>query len=847
MKNTFKRYSVTLFLLITLYGGFSQSSTQIFGTIKDHEGTPLENVLVQILSSQKNQLSNIQGEYTIEVEPNKNITILFRHISFEDTTISVKLSPNEKLKVDLRIKTVGMKLDPFDISARYNDGYERLDPKIRFNLPSPMGGAESVIKSYAGVSGVNELTSQYNVRGGNYDENLIYVNDIQIYRPFLIRSGNQEGLSFVNLDLTKSVKFSAGGFAAKYGDKMASVMDVEYKTPTEFGGSFSLGLLGGTGHIEGVVKNKKKKTDQVYKKKEPENVLTYLIGVRYKSNAYLLSFMETKGEYKPRFFDTQMLLDWKLNNKFSISLLSNFSINQYIYQPQNRETVFGSLENPKKFVVYYEGQEVDSYQNYLGGLTFTYKPTNLSTYKLIASSYYAKEKETYDILSQYWLKDVEIDLGSETESVINESTKRGVGSYREHARNYIEAVISSVDLRADHTIKKHFITWSLKVQNEIINDKIKEWTMYDSSGYVVPQIFLVPGQPVPLEHVSRLLSFGENNYLRSQNNIKTNRITGFVQDNWRIDGDSARFTLNGGVRFHYWDYNNEFTVSPRLGFMFKPRWKQDWSFWLKTGVYYQSPLYRELRRPDGTLNQNIKSQFSYQVLVSAEYNFVWWNRPFKFSSEAYYKYLDRLISYEVDNVRIIYSGENDAKGYAYGADMKLSGEFIKGLESWITFSLMKTEQDIYNDYYTDTLGNQIEIGYVPRPSDQRFAVNIFFQDHIPGYPQFRVHLNFVFSSGLPFVAPNAPNLLKSFRTPWYRRADLGFSYIFLQNNRDRSRDKIQLSKHVNVGAIYLEVFNLLDISNVSSYTWVPDLSGLVYPIPNSLTPRLINLKVALEF
>lgn len=833
---------LTFFLLFNI--GFAQSLTQLSGVIKDEMGNPIENVVVQVINSRSTVLTNLKGEYEVFVEPNKNLKILFRHISFADTTISVILANDEHKIIDLKIKTVGKKLDIVDVNAKHNDGYARIDPKIRFNLPSPMGGAESVIKSYAGVSGMNELTSQYNVRGGNYDENLIYVNEIQIYRPFLIRSGNQEGLSFVNLDLTKNVKFSAGGFAAKYGDKMSSVMDVEYKTPTQFGGSFSLGLLGGTGHIEGVVKRKKKK--EILNNKKTDNVLTYLVGVRYKSNAYILKFLETKGEYKPRFFDTQMLLDWKLNKKFSISFLSNFSVNQYIYQPQNRETLFGAFDQVKKFVVYYEGQEIDSYQNYLGGLTFTYNPTEYSSYKLIASSYYAKEKETYDILSQYWLKDVIIDLGSE-DPMANESTKRGVGSYREHARNYIEAVFSSIDLRADHIIKTHFVTWSIKVQNEIINDKIKEWTMYDSSGYVIPQTFLIPGQPVPLGHVSRLLTFGEDNYLRSQNNISTNRITGFVQDNWRIDGDSSRFTLNGGVRFHYWDYNNEFTVSPRFGLLYKPRWKQDWSFWLKTGVYYQSPLYRELRRPDGTLNPNIKSQFSYQVLLSADYDFVWWNRPFKFTAETYYKYLDNLISYEIDNVRIIYSGENDAKGYAYGADMKLSGEFIKGLESWITLSLMKTEQDIYNDFYTDTLGNQVEIGYVPRPSDQRFVVNLFFQDHVPGYPQFRVHLNFVFSSGIPFVAPNAPNLLKSFRTPWYRRADLGFSYIFLQKNRDRSRDKLQVSKHINSGAIYLEVFNLLDIANVSSYSWIPDISGVVYAIPNSLTPRLINLKVAIEF
>ncbi len=833
----------TKYLLILLVASLSWASLQaqnkgkVYGTIKNQNNEPLENVPIFTKPEGNSTFSNANGTYEISIHANQKVELVFKVFALEDTSIFVQVASGEALLLDLNVFTTNEKLNPFVINAKPIDGYVRIKPEIRFNLPSPMGGAESIIKMFAGVSSPNELTSQYSVRGGNYDENLIYVNDIQIYRPFLIRSGNQEGLSFVNLDLTQSVKFSAGGFTSEYGDKMASVMDVEYKTPKKFGGSFSFGLLGGSAHLEGVVKDKSKKRD----------VFTYIVGSRFKSNAYLLSVLDTKGEYKPRFFDTQMLLNWNVSDSLSISFLGNFSLNQYLYVPKNRETYFGTLENVKKFVVYYEGQEVDQYQNYLGGLTLTYKTHKNSIYKAIVSSYFAKEKETYDILSQYWLKDVEIDLGSSGESAAQETTTRGVGSFREHARNSINAMITSIDLRAKYFIQNHILYFGVKAQNEILIDKIKEWSFYDSSGYIVPSINTIPGEIVPLDDPSRVIFFGEGNYLNSKNTLKTNRISGFIQDIWRTDFDSTKLSINYGFRFNYWDFNNELTVSPRVNVMLIPNWKRSWTFWFKTGIYYQSPFYRELRRPDGSLNENIKSQFSYQALLSADYDFVIWNRPFVFTTEAYYKYLDNLISYQIDNVRIIYSGENDSKGYATGIDMRLSGEFIKGLESWIALSIMKTAQDFYGDFTTDSLGNQTEIGYVPRPSDQRFGINLFFQDHIPGYPNLRVHLNFVFSSGLPFVAPNAGSIEEYFRTPWYKRVDLGFSYIFLQNKRDRLQDRWKFLNNFNNAAIYLEVFNLFDISNVSSYSWIPDLAGNIYAIPNYLTTRLINLKFAIEF
>lgn len=800
------------------------------GIVQDAESYPIENAVVRMTDADLQTMTNEHGQFTLTVPQNRELKLFVQHLSHHDTIVSIPSSHKSSETIVIVLRTVGERLETVNIVSESKSGYIQVNPKLTFQLPSPSGGMESLVKMLPGASSSNEMSSQYNVRGGNFDENLIFVNGIQIYRPFLVRSAQQEGMSFINSDLTGNVMFSAGGFDAKYGDKMSSVLDVQYKEPTRFGGSLSASLLGANAHVEGVV----------------DSSFSYLVGIRYKANSYLLKSLETSGNYKPNFFDTQILLNWKVSRKFSISLLGNVSVNSYKFIPDSVSKNTGTIEESTNLRVYYEGQEVDRYRSYLGGLTFTYKPSEKNTFKAIVSSYYANENETYDILAQYWLHELILTGPNE----VQEGDLLGYGSYLEHARNKLSSVVSAIDLQGLHILPAHnTLEWGVKAQNEHINDRIKEWIMIDSSGHTLPQVPTTPGEIVVIGSDARDLVFGDNNYLSSINTLNTWRFTGFVQDTWKIDGDSLnRFSLTAGLRFHYWTYNlKEFTVSPRMAFIYKPRWRHDWTFSLRTGLYYQPAFYREMRYLDGTLNPDIRSQRSFQVVAASEYNFKLWRRPFKFTAEAYYKYLDRLITYNVNNVQIIYSGENNAKGFATGIDMRISGEFVRGLESWFSVSLMKTMEDVYGDYRTDKDGNTYEVGYIPRPTDQRVAFNLFFQDHIPSFPQFRVHLNFVFSSGTPYGPPKAEPAMRVFRTTWYRRVDLGLSFMFLEQSRDRMRHKSKFLREIKNAGVYVEVFNLLGINNVSSYMWINDIHNIQRPIPTYLTGRLINVKLMVEF
>ena len=819
---------ITIVVLFCAISAMAQNAV-IKGFITDEFGDPIESVIIRCMDFDQQTITDEHGHYYLSVPSGRDIRLYYQHLSHQDTIITFHPKAKENLNANIVMFTNGERLKNVTIESTTATGYVQVNPKLTFQLPSPTGGMESLIKMLPGTSSTNELSPQYNVRGGNFDENLVFVNGIQIYRPFLVRNAQQEGLSFINSDLTGNVMFSAGGFDAKYGDKMSSVLDVTYKEPTQFGGSVSASLLGATAHAEGKVNN-----------------FSYLIGIRFKSNSYLLKSLETQGNYKPRFFDTQFLLNWKLSPKWSVSFLGNASYNYYLFQPDSVNKNFGTVGDAMKLRAFYEGQEVDRYQNYLGGLTFKYQQDNNNWYRLILSSYYAKESETYDILAQYWLNDIRLSGDGEAEV----GDLLGYGSYLEHARNHLTSVVSAADLQGTHLLPfSNKLEWGVKVQNEYIRDHIKEWVMIDSSGYTLPMIPTQPGEIVLPEDPARELYFGDDNYLVSNNTLNTWRFTGFVQDTWKIDGDSLnRFTLVGGLRYHFWTYNTtEFTVSPRLSFIYKPRWKQDWQFSLRTGLYYQPAFYREMRFPDGTLNPDIRSQRSFQVVAGSEYRFNLWRRPFKFTAEAYYKYLDHLITYNVDNVQIIYSGYNNAKGFATGIDLRLSGEFVRGLESWFAVSIMKTMEDVIGDYRIDADGNQVEVGYIPRPTDQRVAFNLFFQDHIPSFPQFRVHLNFVFASGLPYGPPKSEPAMRVFRSTWYRRVDLGLSFMILEQSRDRMKHKSEFLRSIKNAGVYVEVFNILNIYNVSSYMWITDIYHNQRPIPTYLTGRLVNVKLLVEF
>ena len=809
---------------------FAQQATFV-GIITDEYAQPIDNVVVTVEGTDLSTVSSETGMFELKVPAERELQIHLQHLSYRDTTLIVTLRKNQRERQMITLTSTGEQLEMVDVRGRGDDGFTRVDPNLTFKLPSPTGSVEALITTLPGISSTNELSSQYNVRGGNYDENLVFVNDIQIYRPFLIRSGQQEGLSFVNPDLTAGIKFSAGGFEAKYGDRMSSVLDVEYKQPTKYGGSLSASLLGCSGHVEGNVKDK----------------FTFLLGVRFKSNAYLFKNLDTKGDYKPRFFDTQMLLTYKPVKKLEISLLGNFSINRYLFVPSDRTAVFGSLNTTlSRYTVYYEGQEVDKYENYLGALTFKYLADENNTYKFIVSSYYAREGETFDIRGAYALKDIEIDLGSQTDDISHELTERGVGTFMRHARNYINSLISAVDVRGTHKLpKQNTFSWGAKLQHELIDDQLSEWNFTDSAGYILPVIPTIPGEAVPFDDASRVLNI--NNYIYAKYpSLNTFRATAFVQDSWKFSSkNGTAFILNGGVRFHYWTFNNEFTASPRLSLVIKPDWKRDWEFRIKTGVYFQPPFYREMRDPQGVRHPETKSQESYQFIFASEYNFLMWRRPFKFTGEFYFKWLNNLITYTTNNMQITYSGINDAIGYATGVDLKLSGEFIKGLESWISLSLMKTKEKLVRD----AEGNKLTgTEFVRRPTDQVFNINIFFQDHFPTLPQFRVHLNFVFGSGLPYWMPGVIHTNENcIKGPWYRRVDLGFSYMFLEQSRDRMRNKSKFIRSINNFGIYLEIFNLLNTANVSSYDWIKNTDNTYSRVPNYLTSRLINVKLAIDF
>ncbi len=825
------RYILLLATVVGLTFPLCAQHAFFVGIVTDEYAQPIDNVVITVGEIGLTTVTSETGTFEIKVPAEQQLTLVLQHISYRDTSFTILLKKNQRERQMITLGSLGEQLEIVDVRGLSDDGFTRIDPKLTFKLPSPSGGVESLIKMLPGISSTNELSSQYNVRGGNFDENLVFVNDIQIYRPFLIRSGQQEGLSFVNSDLTGNIKFSAGGFEAQYGDRMSSVLDVEYKHPTKFSGSLSASLLGFSGHAEGNVKDK----------------FTFLVGVRYKSNAYLFRNLDTKGDYKPRFFDGQMLLSYKPVKKLEINLLGNVSINRYLFVPSDRTAVFGSLASSlTRYTVYYEGQEVDKYENYLGALTFKYSANENNVFKFILSSYYAREAETFDIRGEYALKDIEVDLGSSTDDISRELTERGVGTFVRHARNYINSLISAADIRGTHTLpKQNTLSWGVKVQNEVITDQLSEWNFSDSAGYILPVIASTPGQAVPFTDASRVLNI--NNYVYAKYDpLSTFRFTGFVQDSWKFGHEEGTtFTLNGGIRFHYWTFNNEFTASPRLSLNIKPHWKQDWEFRIKTGMYLQPPFYREMRDAEGLRHKETKSQESYQIILASEYNFLMWRRPFKFTGEVYFKWLNNLISYTTNNMQITYSGINDAVGYATGLDLKLSGEFIKGLESWISLSLMKTKEKIIRD----AEGNKItDSKFVRRPTDQIFNINIFFQDHFPTLPQFRVHLNFVFGSGLPYWMPGTFHTDKNYMEgPWYRRVDIGFSYMFFEQSRDRMRNKSKFARAINNFGIYVEVFNLLNTANVSSYDWIKNSDNSYSRVPNYLTSRLINVKLAIDF
>ncbi|MFN7847989.1 MAG: carboxypeptidase-like regulatory domain-containing protein, partial [Bacteroidota bacterium] len=759
------------------------------------------------------------GKFSLNVPAERDIIIVVKNIGFKEVNLkrNYKAGSINELNVDLEsnVNTLGT-VQIEDKQAR-SSTLTRIDPKLLYTLPTT-GGFEAILKTLPGVSSNNELSSQYNVRGGNYDENLIYVNDIEIYRPFLVRSGQQEGLSFINADMVSSILFSAGGFDAKYGDKLSSVLDVQYRNPRTFGGTVQGSLLGGSVHLEGISKDAR---------------FSAIGGIRTRTNQYLLRTLDTQGDYKPFFADGQLLLNYDFTPEFSLQALGNYSRNRYNMVPQSRQTKFGTVNEALQLNVYFDGQEVNDFETYLGALTGIYKPNRDLKLKFITSAFRSYEFETYDVQGQYYIDQLETDLSKPNFGDVK--FNRGVGTFLNHARNYLTSTV----VNAEHKGFYKNATWGAKFQHEIITDKLSEWQNIDSAGYSLPQSNL------------ELLELKE--VIKQKIDLESNRLMGYYQNHWSWQGkDTSEYRLTLGARTNYWTLNKQLLISPRGTFSVKPNWKRDFLFRFSSGIYSQPAFYRELRNFKGEINRNLKAQQSIHFVLGSDYNFKIWNRPFKLLTEVYYKQLNNLVPYEIDNVRIRYYAENLAKGYATGVDMKLNGEFINGIESWFSLSVMKTAEDINNDFYYAYYNSDNELirpgitanaiatdsilfrpGFIRRPADQRVNVGMFFQDYVPKIPKLKMHLNLLYGTGFPFGPPSYERYKDTLKMPPYRRVDIGFSWQLI--SEDQKLPQKNLLHYFKSMWLSIEVFNLLAINNTISYLWIKDITDRQYAIPNYLT------------
>jgi len=810
----------------------TQSKTcTITGFVTDAQNNPLQEVNVYDTLNYKGTSTDSKGFFKIELPKQKKAVVAFRYVGFETVYKSVNTFNKNKLKLEVQLKPSTLNEITIRDEITRGTSIERINSQALEVISSAGSGVENIVKSLPGVSSNNELSSQYSVRGGNFDENLVYVNGFEITRPFLIRSGQQEGLSFINPDLVGSIKFSSGGFQAKYGDKMSSVLDIAYKTPTEFKGSIGIGLLGYSGHIEGISNNKK---------------ITFLLGVRFKSNAYLLNALPTQGDYQPSFLDIQTNLAYQINSNLKLAYIGNFSRNKYEIIPQFSESSFGAVNFSRQIRIAFDGQERDSFLSTMNGLSLSYQPNTKFSAKLLSSVYATLEKESFDIISEYYIGEVETDASKEDYGKV--TTILGVGTFHDYARNRLAAVISNTELNATYEVNKnHYLQAGLQFKYENIQDQLKEWDRVDSAGY---------SRPVSIDEV--LLS----RYLKAEANISGNRFAGFLQDTYTA-GINNRFKVTAGLRFNYWSFNKELYLNPRLQASFTPTGlfignkeiKRDVLLRFSTGAHYQPPFYREMRNYEGVINSSLRSQKSWHTVLGAEYQFKISNKPFKFMVEAYHKKLWDLVPYDIDNVLIRYTGLNEATGYAVGIDFRLNGQFVGDTESWFSFSLLKTEEDLANDSFIyefedEVTGEPMQIdslvGSVARPTDQRYNFNIFFQDHIPNNENYKVHLNFVMGGGLAYGPPNNARYRNAFRFNSYKRADIGFSALLFDTKKRDLPSKNPL-RHFNSFWLTAEILNILGFENTLSAIWVEDFNGVQYAAPNRLTSRLVNVRLVSKF
>lgn len=814
---------LSLILLLCSAIGFAQNAT-ISGVVLGESNEPLPNV--NITSKDLGTTTNSDGFYILEITSDEENTIVFSHIAYLDVVLeNIILNTNETFEFNPVLKSDVTQIDGVTVSAtgeKEVSNILNISPEKIRKIPGANSGVETILKLLPGVSSNNELSTQYAVRGGNYDENLVYVNEIEVYRPFLIRSAQQEGLSFVNSDLVQNVKFSAGGFQAKYGDKLASVLDIKYKTPTLFSLRADVSFLGASASLETVSKNQK---------------LSSVSGVRYRNNSLLVNSQQTQSNFNPAFTDVQSYLTYRFSPKFQLNFLGNLAVNDYKNEPLNRQTNFGTIDNPQALIVYYEGQENNKYTTALGAVKGNYFLNEKTTLKLITSIYHTIEEEYSDVVAAYELGDVDSNLGSDTAGEV--LTSRGIGSQFNRTRNDLDALIFNLEHKGSHTMNNSVLEWGAKYTHEDIRDQLRESEFIDSAGFSIrpPRPEFINNQPsepfdAPLEAYSSL---------NALNFVKTNRFSGFVQLGTQKTWKNADVYYNIGVRSHHWTVSgtgvekvSQTVFSPRAQFAIKPEWDKDMLFRLSAGVYHQPPFYRELRDNTGTIQPNVKAQKAFHLVAGNEYSFLLWGRPFTLISEAYYKKLENVNPYTLEDVRIRYAANNDAEAYVYGAEVRLNGAFVPGTESWVSLGYLKTEE------------NRNNRGYIPRPTDQRVKFAILFQDYIPTIPDVKMYLNLVYQTGVPGGSPSyADPYIFQNRLRDYKRADLGISYIFANKDKQFSRTHwLHNFKELSLG---FEIFNLFNNQNSITNTWVRDAdSKNEYAVPNYLTSRVLNLKLGLR-
>lgn len=800
------RYLISTIIFFAILASASGAEkVTIHGKVSDAAGKPVEFATVKIGGTATGTTTSLMGDYKLSFMAGDTIKVIFSCIGYNEEHRTL-VNPKGDITLNMRMVENTRVLDGVEVTEikKQTSSMQKIDSKdYRLAADATGGSVESLLGTIAGVSQSNELSSQYSVRGGSFDENSVYINGIEVYRPLLISTGQQEGLSIINPDMVGEINFSTGGFPAEYADKMSSVLDIKYRQPESFEGSATASLMGASLSLG-----------------QSSRRFSQLHGVRYKRNNSLLSSLETRGEYDPKFFDYQTNLAFRISPKWKISVLGNIAVNNYKFTPIDRTTNFGTANDAKRFKVYFDGHEKDKFETYLGALSLDFTPSKATAISLIGSGFVSNELVAYDISGEYWLD----QAGTSGEGGIG--GELGAGRYHEHARNRLKATVFALDLKGRSSYKANNFGYGLSFKNESIYDRSREWERRDSAGY---------SQPMDPDALRVVYNYN------SSHDLSSTRLAAFIQDNIRVHSSHGFFNINAGVRMSYWSFNKEFLVSPRVNVGFVPENHPSWAFRFATGLYYQSPFYKEIRMPvydadqniEVELNKNIKSQRSLQFIFGTDYTFRAFNRPFKLSGEAYYKHLSDIIPYEIDNLKVTYAGINSANGHTMGIDFRLFGQFVPGSDSWISFSLMRSQENLNGKS-------------VPRPSDRRYNFALFFTDYFPRFPRLKFSLRGIFSDGLPMTTPRSTRDVYYFRTPAYKRVDVGLAYSLLPELKE-GEHRTGTFRHFKSVWLGLDVFNLLDISNVSSYYWVTDVNNMQYAVPNYLTRRQFNVRLSVNF